>query len=117
MKNRRLKLKAVRGTYVRIADITRSYPAAFDPYGSVGISWANKGRYHHLTNTRTAKWRHYKAAMIRHPELQFGVSTAAYGLNWESMPFPLGDGYIAIYLTYRGDLSDFWKTFDSIKGK
>lgn len=118
MKNRRLKMKAMRSTYVRIAWIHSVVHDSFDPYTSDGITYDGKC-FGHLTNFGEYQFDIYRKAIIRHPELRFAVTTEAYGCkdddDYGPSIFKLGGGFYALHVGSHNDLSKFWKTFDRIK--
>ena len=117
MKNRRLKLKVIRSTYVRIAWINSVEHYYFDTYSSNGFTYGGKC-FGHLTNFGDYQFDTYRKAIIRHPELHFAVTTEAYGCQDDDYGpsfFKLGGGFYALHVRSRNGLSKFWKTFDRIK--
>lgn len=117
MKNRRLKMKVIRSTYVRIAWIHSVTHDSFDPYTSEGFTYGGKC-FGHLTNFDEWEFDTYRKAIIRHPEIQFALTTDAYGCHddddYGPFVFKLG-GHYALHVNSRGGLYNFWKTFDRIK--
>ena len=110
--NQRLKKKAQRKLYVRIAEIPRT------PVRQ-SVSFRQNG-WRFLTNMINDRYKRFRKAVIRHPEIKFGIRTVGqfyspYHGEWKELPCSFGV-YVFIESDHW-DLSDFWFTYETLLNK
>ena len=110
--NQRLKKKAQRKLYVRIAEILREPVRRSVSSGQIG--------WRFLTNMNKDRYDRFRKAVIRHPKIKFAIRTIAqfyspYHGEWKELPCLFGV-YVFIESDHW-DLSDFWFTYETLLNK
>lgn len=110
--NQRLKKKAKRKLYVRIAEIPREPVRRSVSFGQIG--------WHFLTNMNKNRYACFRKAVILHPKIKFAIRTigqfySQYHGEWKELPYSFS---VYVFIESRHwDLSDFWLTYETILNK